>query len=411
MKVLSVHNFYHISGGADRCFFDLNEMLKLKNHEVIPFSTEDHRNLFSIYSKYFVPQLDFCISRRNLGQMKSLLSMIYSVSSKRAMEKLIGQVHPDVGHLHNIYGRISPSILPVLKNRRIPIVHTIHDFKYICPNHRLFANGSICEDCKGGKYYRAIIKKCSHGSALFGAALALECYLHRYLGLYNKYIDAFIAPSNFMKEKLVEHGMDARKVFILPNFINIGNSGNYLEPTIDGIFVGSLNREKGVEVLFRSLSRLRGGRFKIIGDGYMRNILERRMKDEIAPDGPSIEFTGHLNTESLKREISQSMMVIVPSLWYENSPMTILEAFAQGKPVIGSRIGGIPELVKEGETGLLFEAGNSLSLAEKIFEMLSNVDRTNEMGRNARRWVKENRNPENYYQRLMCIYDKIGVKI
>lgn len=410
MRILSVHNFYYITGGADRCFFELNELLASRGHEVIPFSTKNPKNVHSIYEKYFVGELDFDISRRSLGQIKSLLNMMYSFSSKRALRKLINEAHPDVAHLHNIYARISPSILPLLKERNIPIVQTIHDYKYVCPNHAMFSKGSICDECKGGKYYRAFLRRCSHGSAVFSGVLALESYLHRRLNMYEKYIDAFIAPSKFMMDKLVEHGMDGRKIALLPNFINAGNSAAYLEPTIHGIYFGSLTAEKGVEVLIRSLTGLRGGRFKIIGDGYMKNILEKKVRKEVSSDGPSIEFTGHLAFEDLKREISRSVMVIAPSVWYENSPMTILEAFSQGKPVIGSRIGGIPELIKEGETGLLFEAGDSFGLREKILEMLANMDRAILMGKKARKWVKETRNPEDYFQGLMTIYDKIGVK-
>ena len=410
MRVLSIHNFYYVTGGSDRCFFDLNELLASKGHEVIAFSTKDPRNLYSDYQRYFSPQLDFDVSRKSLKQIKSFLNMLYSFSSKRSLENLINYIYPDVAHLHNIYGRISPSILPLLKKHHIPVVQTIHDSKYVCPNHRMFANGSICEECRGGQYYKAILKRCTHGSAVFGAALALEAYIHRWINIYDKYIDAFICPSFFLKDKLVGQGIDPRKVFVLPNFVSLPNSDNYLNPNIDGLYLGSLIPEKGVEVLIRSLSGLEGGRFKVIGDGYMKSFLKKIVREKVPSGGPSIEFTGHLNSQTLRKEISMTLMVIVPSVWYENSPMAILEAFAQGKPVIASRIGGIPEMVIEGETGLLFEPGNSFSLREKMSAMLSNRDRTIQMGKNAREWVRENRSPENYFRQLMSIYSKVGAR-
>jgi len=410
MRVLSVHNLFFVTGGADRCFFEINELLTSKGHEVIPFSTKNLKNVHSYYEKYFVREFDFDISARSIKQIRSLLNMMYSFSSKKALRKMIDETHPEVAHLHNIYSRISPSILHVIKKNKIPIVQTMHDFKFVCPNHAMFSNGSICEACRGGKFYKAFLKKCSHGSAMLSGVLALESYWHGWLKLYDKYIDAFIAPSRFMADKLAENGWDAKRIFVLPNFVRVIDSGVYSEANIDGMFLGSLIEEKGVEVLIRSLAGLKRGRFRVVGDGYLKETLERNIKNIIPVNGCAIEFAGHLNSERLKKEISMSLMVIVPSVCYENSPMAILESFSQGKPVIASRIGGIPEIVKEGETGLLFEAGDSLDLREKILEMLGNRDRAIQMGRNAREWVRVNRSPDNYFKELMSIYNKVGAK-
>lgn len=410
MNILAIHNSYHIAGGADRCFFELNELLRSQGNDVSLFSRKDSKNIFSSYSKYFAPELDFDLGKRRIRQIKSLMEMFYSVACKRGVERLIKRIRPDLVHLHNIYGRISPSILPILKREKIPIVQTIHDSKYACPNHRMFANGSICEACKGGRYYNAFLKKCSHGSGLFSAVLTLEAYFHRWLNYYDKYIDAFISPSIFMRRKLIEHGMDERKTYYLPNFVNIANVVRNSEPSFEGIYFGNLVVEKGVEVLIRAIARLKSGKFKIIGDGYMRNMFEKMAREIISVNAASIEFMGHLNLDRLREEISNSMMVIVPSIWYENSPMAVLEAFSEGRPVIGSRIGGIPEMIKEGATGLLFDPGDSNGLSEKIWEMLSDRERTVQMGRNAKKWVMENRNPEEYYEKLVGIYNKVRAR-
>jgi len=381
---------------------------------VIPFSTKHSRNLPSVYSEYFVPQMDFDVSQNNPSQIKSLVNMLYSTSAKRNLEKLLNHIRPDVAHLHNIYGRISPSILPVLNKHKIPIVQTLHDSKLVCPNHRMFANGSICEECKGGRFYKAIMKRCSYGSAVFGGILALESYLHRWLSIYQKHVDAFISPSMFLKDKLIEFGMDSEKIFVLPNFVRITDRDrkcNSLGPSVDGIYFGSLIPEKGVEVFIRSLVGLKNGTFRIVGEGYMRNVLETIVRDEIPAGGPSIKFAGHLDAEELRKEISISLMVIIPSIWYENAPMAVLEAFSQGKPVLGSRLGGIIELIKDGETGYLFQPGNPDDLREKMVLLLKDRSKTFEMGQKARMWVEKERAPERYYERLLEIYQKIGAKI
>jgi glycosyltransferase involved in cell wall biosynthesis len=413
MKILSIHNFYFISGGSDRCFFDLNQLLESKGHEVIPFSTKDPRNLPCAYSEYFIPQMDFDVSKTNLTQTKSLVNMLYSIPAKRNLEKLLNYIQPAVAHLHNIYGRISPSILPVLKKNKVPIVQTLHDFKLICPNHRMFANGSICEECKGGRFYQAVLKRCSYSSATFGLVLALESYLHHWLNIYQKHVDAFISPSNFLKNKLIEFGVDSEKIFVLPNFVRIKDpdaSFNSSEPSVDGIYFGSLIPEKGVEVFIRSVVGLKNGVFRIVGGGYLRNILGKMVNDEITKGGPSIEFVGHLGGERLRKEISNSLMVIVPSILYENAPMAVLEAFSQGKPVLGSRLGGISELIKDGENGYLFQPGNPDDLLEKMSFLLKDRSKAFEMGQKARMWVKKERAPEGYYERLLSIYQKVGVK-
>lgn len=379
---------------------------------MIPFSTKDPRNLPSEYSEYFVPQMEFDVSKKNAGQIKSLFNMIYSIPAKYNLEKLLNHIRPDVAHLHNIYGRISPSILPVLNKHKIPIVQTLHDSKLVCPNHRMFSNGSICEECKRGRFYKAILKRCSYGSAVLGAGLALEAYVHHWLNIYQKYVDVFISPSYFLKNKLVEHGMSPKKIFVLPNFMRISNKNSPpLTPVVDALYFGSLIPEKGVDVFIRSLRKLKGGRFQILGAGYMRDALERIAKDEVPQGGPTIEFVEHLDDIQLKKQISMSLMVIVPSKCYENAPMAILEAFSLGKPVVCSRIGGIPELISEGNTGVLFEPGNSESLYEKILELLSGRDKTLQMGRNAKQWVMKNRHPDLYFDQLMSLYNGAGVNI
>lgn len=408
MKILSVHNFYYITGGSDRCFFDLNRLLESKGHKVIPFSTKSPQNFPSEYADYFVPQMDFNISRRNFKQIRSFINMIYSFPAKRNIEELIRDTRPDVAHLHNIYGRISPSILPVLKKKGIPVVQTLHDHKLVCPNHRMFANGKICEECRGGKFYKTVVKRCSHGSALFGTALALEAYFHHWLRIYPKYVDAFISPSIFLKNKLVEHGMDSNKIYILPNFVTSSDSEMNLEPEVDGIYFGSLIPEKGVEVLIRSLIGLKEGKFRIVGDGPLKDNLKKIVKLEAKDYKITIEFTGHLKPDAVKKEVSKSLFVIVPSIWYENYPMSILEAFSNGKPVVGARIGGIPELIKDGEFGLLFQPGDAKDLREKIAILMGDRAKAIEMGQKAKKWVNTTRDPDHYYECLLGLYRKVG---
>jgi len=403
MKILMAHNWYFVGGGADRVYFETTKLLERHGHTIIPFSMKDERNYETEFKDYFVDRIDYSNIKPNLNNFKTALKMIYSIDAKKKIELLIQKTKPDIAHLHNIYGRLTPSILYALKKNNIPTIMTLHDFKIICPAYNMLRNGSICEICKGGKYYRCIITKCHKNSYLASLVYALEAYIYFWLKTYLKHVKYFITPSMFMKNKLIEFGIPKEKLVYIPNFVSfqsiipIYNSKSYL------LYSGKLLKTKGLATLLKAIKDLPDISLFIAGDGDMKEELEAYVKYNMLQN---IRFLGHLEENELHNVLKDSLFVILPTECYENAPMAVLEAFAHGKPVVGSNIAGIPELVIDGETGLLFEPGNYKQLKEKIEYFLSHPDKIIEMGRNARRKVEKEYNAELYYQRLMNVYQE-----
>lgn len=400
MKILMVNKFFYLKGGSEGVFFDEAELLRNKAHEVAFFSMNDERNFPTGYSKYFVTNIDYQNTKKFQGEIKGGLDILYSLEAKKKMEALLRYEKPDIAHLHNIHHQISPSILDVLVKYKIPIVMTLHDYKLVCSSFYMLLDGRPCERCMNGKYYQCFINKCTKNSYLKSLTNTIEMYLHhKILHIYDV-IDVFISPSRFLKEKLKEMGF-RREIVYLPNFIDTKDyelEYDFNERTI--CYLGRLSQEKG---LFTLLEAIKGvnAEFKIIGEGPLKESLELKVKNEGLVN---VEFLGYKSGEELKNEVKNSMIIVLPSEWYENNPIAVLEVFALGKPVIGSRIGGIPELIKDNETGLTFEPGSSKDLMAKILYLLHNPNEVVEMGRNARKFVEKNFNPEKHYQRLMEIY-------
>lgn len=397
------HNWYFVGGGADRVYFETTKLLEIHGHTVIPFSMKDERNYETEFKDYFVDRIDYSNIKPNLNNFKTAFKMIYSINAKKKIESLIQETKPEIAHLHNIYGRLTPSILYALKKNNIPTIMTLHDFKIICPAYNMLRNGSICEICKGGKYYRCIITKCHKNSYLASLVYALEAYIYFWLKTYLKHVKYFITPSMFMKNKLIEFGIPKEKLVYIPNFVSfqsiipIYNSKSYL------LYSGKLLKTKGLATLLKAIKDLPDISLFIAGDGDIKEELEAYVKYNMLQN---IRFLGHLEENELHNVLRDSLFVILPTECYENAPMAVLEAFAHGKPVVGSNIAGIPELVIDGETGLLFEPGNYKQLKEKIEYFLSHPDKIIEMGRNARRKVEKEYNAELYYRRLMNVYQE-----
>jgi len=322
------------------------------------------------------------------------------MEAKCKIERLIKLEKPDIVHLNNFAHQISPSILDVFRKHKISVVMTMHDYKMVCPAYSMFSNGKPCEKCKNGKYYQCFLKKCTKDSYIKSLLNTIEMYFHhKILHIYDT-IDVFISPSKFLMNKVRNMGFKEQIVF-LPNFVNIQDfqpSYEWQEESI--VYVGRLSYEKGLETLLNAIKKININ-LKIIGDGPMKESLKFKVKREKINNVVFLEYrTGN----ELKDEIRNSMAMVLPSECYENNPRSVIESFALGKPVIGARIGGIPELVKDGETGFTFEPGNVNDLRLKIERLLENPDKIIEMGKKARKFAEENFGQEKHYQRLMEIY-------
>lgn len=365
MRILQVNKFHYARGGADKYYLSLGEALTKAGHEVAYFSMKHPKNEPSSFSKYFVSRISF-----NEGTLKDKLKtpgrMIYSLEAKAKFKKLLADFKPDVIHIHNIYHQISPSILDVAKKAGIPVVMHVHDYKLICPNYQLFSHGQICESCKPHKYCQCVKKKCFKDSRAKSSLAALEMFIHHsVLKIYERGVDTFITPSNFMKEKLVSWGRSADNIKVITNPFDPQMS---LEPdekraTAEDylLYFGRLSEEKGLKVLIEAAA-LTGVKLKFAGTGPQMPELDALAKKI----NTSLEFLGFKGGEELKQIILKARAVIIPSIWLENMPLSLLEALNLGKVVIASNIGGIPEIIKDGDNGLLFKPGDVNDLAKTI---------------------------------------------
>ena len=399
MKILLVNKYFYLKGGAEYVLFETADLLRSKGHEVISFSMRHPRNIKSEYEKYFVSNVDYEKGGIN-NKIDYAIKLLYSFEAKRKIEELIKEEKPDIAHLHNVYHQISPSILYTLKKFDIPVIMTLHDYKMVCPSYSMLSDGKICEFCKDSNYYYCVLRKCVKESRLKSILNTCEMYLHhKILGIYNL-VDVFISPSMFLKNKVEEMGFRGNIVH-LPNFVNLCDYKPQYDWQEDSIvYFGRLSKEKGLFTLIDAMEGL-DLKLKIIGEGPSKQGLESRVKSWGLEN---IKFMGYKSEEELKDEIKKSMFIVLPSEWYENNPLTIIEGFSLGKPAVGARIGGIPELVKDNETGLTFELGNVDDLRAKIILLLKSPADIERMGRNARKMVDEKLNPEIHYEKLMEIY-------
>lgn len=408
MKNLQINNFHYLRGGSERYYLDVSKLLKTNGHQVIHFSMHHSENSRSDYSKYFVSHIDFAEKARNINVnngFKVIIRTIYSYETRKKLNNLIEVEKPDIVHLQNFHSQLSSSVLYSAKKFGLPVVWTVHDYEPICPNTVFFNGKGVCEDCKGGKYYKVITNRCKKKSLVASVMAATTFYVHRIANIY-KLIDYFITPSEFLRNKLVEYGFESKKIIHIPNFIDAGKIRPNYTYSDYFLYLGRLSREKGILTLLKAINSLQGStKLKIVGKGQ----LEEEIVDYIANNRLEnyIEMLGYQGGEELEDIIRKAMFVVVPSEWYENFPYAVLEAFAYGKPVIGTNIGGIPEQIDDGINGYLFKYKNTSELAEKIIYLIDNSEKIVEMGKKAREKVELKYNSQNHYEALMNLYRRL----
>ena len=406
MKILMVDKYHFIKGGAERYLFELTKILRQNGHTVLPFSMKHPDNFPSKYEKYFVDNIDYRLISSRQKWVKGFFiagRMIYSLHAKKRLEKLIEDERPDIAHIHMIDHQISPSILHVLKKHGIPVIQTVHTYKLVCPNYRLFNmhTKQICEKCLGGNYWYPAFEKCHMDSRVASALLGLETTIHKLMGIYEKNVDLFHVPSRFMGQKIACAKIGLKKIYHL--FYTIGLDSYRPNYGFDDylIYYGRLAKEKGVLTLIKAMTKINKLPLLIVGEGPHRDELVKYSQKKCLDN---ITFLGKKSGEELKSLVAKSRFVVVPSEWYDNSPLVIYESFALGKPVIGSNLGGIPELITHGETGLIFEAGDPDDLSEKILYILDHPKRNKQYGMAARKKAEEVFSPEFHYEKIITRY-------
>jgi glycosyltransferase involved in cell wall biosynthesis len=400
MRVLLVNKFFFLKGGSEASFFNTASILKKNGHIVSFFSMDHPENRQSPYAKHFVSHVDYEGPRSLSKTLKASLQILYSREARTKLERLLDEERPDVVHLHNIHHQISPSILFTLKKYDLPVIMTLHDYKMVCPVYTLISKGQICERCKNKNFYHCTVLRCSKNSLAKSLLNTLEMYLHHSLMHVYDSVDTFISPSLFLKTKLEDMGFKKRIVH-LPHFIDsdrFAPSYSWENPSL--VYFGRLSKEKGIFTLLQAIKGL-SVECRIYGDGPEKKNIIQWIADK---NLTNVQLCGHVSQERLKTEIQKAMFVVLPSEWYENSPFSVHESFALGKPVIGSRIGGIPEIVQDEKNGLTFEPGNAEDLRKNILYLLSNSERIRGLGENARCHVEKNYSPEKYYETLIKIY-------
>jgi len=330
--------------------------------------------------------------------------VIYSREARRKIEAVIERTQPDLVHIHGFIHEMSTSILPALKAAGLPVVQTLHDFKIVCPNSNFLSHGHICEACKGGKYYNMTRYRCKRGSLSASLLATVEMYFHETFRLYEPNIDLFISPSRFLADKVTEHGV-SKPIAVIPNFIQPDNFQALHESENYFVYVGRLAREKGIRTLLSAVQRVKTNAELIIaGSGEAEQDLRQFVQDN---NLINVRFVGHLDTADLSDLMQRAVCTVVPSELYENYSMTVIESLACGTPVIGARIGGIPEQVIHGVNGLLFEPGDAADLAEQLQRLLDDRAEALAMGRAGRERVESINDPESHYEQTMAAYRSI----
>jgi len=405
MKTLYINNYNYVRGGAESVFLAEADLMERNGNIVQIFSRKHPNNLPSKYDPFFPKEMATDSIKPTIAAIRSLLQIFYSLDAKNHLAKMLPEISVDVAHAHNIYGRLTTSVLDLLNKNNVPIVMTLHDYKIICPNYKLMHHGHICEDCKGNTYYMAPWNRCHKNSFFASSIYALETYFNYFFNKYRKNIRYFISPSIFLQKKLIDFGWSKQQIEYIPNFIEPIEFKPNFTPGNYFLYLGRLSSEKGLLTLIESFKKLTSDKasLKLVGGGPLRHQLETAAKST-----PQIQFAGYLSGKALKNVIRDALAIIVPSEWYENAPISILEAFAFGKPVIGSRIGGIPEMIDEGVNGYLFEPGSGGDLREKIELILSLSDKQiSEMGQAARQKVEREYSSDLHYERLMDLYNRV----
>jgi glycosyltransferase involved in cell wall biosynthesis len=351
MRILHVNKFFDFRGGAETYLHALMKRQEQAGHEVHALSTRNPANVASEDASRFVERHDFAQSEGPLKDTEKGAAFIWNVEARRAMTEAIHELAPDVIHLHNIYHHLSTSILGPIREARIPCVQTLHDYKLACPNYKMFTEGSPCERCKGGNYLEAVKHRCLSNSTAHNLLAAFEMGMTKVSQSYEKTVRTFICPSEFMADKMRSWGEPPSKFIVLPNPVESPEVA--VRPTSGvALYAGRLSPEKGIETLVRAAARVPEIRLRIAGIGPE----EERLKSLVKSLGAqNIEFLGFLRSPELQSERRRAGVLAVPSVWYENAPLAVLEAMAEGLPIMASRIGGLPELVTPDQNGWLVE--------------------------------------------------------
>lgn len=399
MKILLVNKFFYIKGGAETVYFQERSMLKQAGIEVIDFSMQHENNFPSDYADYFVSNVDYHTGNNLLGGVKTAVNFIHNAQACKKMQALLEKERPDIVHFHNIYHQLTPSIIKVARDFGCKTVLTAHDYKISCPSYAMLRDGKVCDACITGSVFNAFKYRCYEGSASKSLLLSLEATWQHIAKNYQA-IDVIISPSEFLKG-VIKHTLPHSRIDVIVNGIDDSQPLNDIEDLGYLLFVGRVSREKGIETLARAHQLMRNKiPLKIVGNGPVYN--------ELIKQFPEAEFLGYVQQgEGLDKLIKHARAIIVPSECNENCSMSVLEAMSFARPIVGSRIGGIPEQIRDGIDGALFEPGNAQELADVLDDLAANPEKAKQMGLNAHDRLCEKYAMRDHMAALLKLYDEL----
>jgi len=399
MKVLLVNKFFFIKGGAETVYFQERNMLKEAGVEVIDFSMQHEKNFPSDYADYFVSNVDYHKEGGLLAGVKTAISFIHNREACKKMQALLEQTRPEIVHFHNIYHQLTPALIKVARHFGCRTVLTAHDYKIMCPSYSMLRDGKVCDACVTGSVFNAFRYRCQEGSAAKSLLLSLEA-TWQYIAQNYQALDVIVSPSEFLRNELKRSLPDSR-IDVIVNGIDdshtpeAGADQGYL------LYVGRLSPEKGVPTLTRAHQLMRNKMpLKIVGHGPLY--------DEMVVDYPNAEFLGYVQQgPALDALIQNARAVVLPSECYENCSMAVLEAMSFARAVVGARIGGIPEQIRHGVEGLLFEPGNAQDLADALDVMAENPAQAHEMGLKGRVRLCQKYSLRKHMETLQSLYREL----
>lgn len=373
-RVLVVHNRYRLPGGEDAVVEAEAGLLRARGHAVETY-LRDNDEL------------------QDMGKVDALAQTLWSRRTSRDIARLVERFRPDVIHAHNTFALVSSSLYWAAARAGVPVVQTLHNFRLLCVQAMFLRGGRVCEDCIGRLPWRGVAHKCYRNSRPQSAALAAMLGVHRALGTYRDKVARYIALNEFCRRKFIEGGIPAARIAVKPNFVDVERPGD--GPRRGGLYVGRLAPEKGVETLLEALRELPGVAIDAIGAGP----LEAKVAAH-----PQLNRLGWLAQREICERMRGASYLVMPSIWYENFPRTLVEAYANGLPVVASRIGALAELVEHGRTGLLFEPGSAGDLARHLAWAEAFPAKMRAMGEAARERYEARFTPAANHAQLMAIY-------
>lgn len=380
LRILFAHSRYQQRGGEDEVVDAEIRLLRERGHEVRLYQRDNHEVAGN-------------------SAIRAALQSIWSASSWREMRDEIDDFRPSVIHVHNTFPVISPSIYWAAARERIPVVQTLHNFRLLCVQAMFLRNGAVCESCLGRFPWPGVARGCYRDSRAMSAVMAGMLGVHRTLNTYTGKVTRYIALNRFCREKFIAGGLPAERVCIKPNFVDVEKPPEVIRH--GALFVGRMSAEKGIDVLVEALRGMHGFVLSAIGTGPE----EDRLKVH-----PRVRFLGRQDQSGVLDAMRSAAYLVLPSIWYENFPRTLVEAFACGLPVIASRLGAMAEIVEHGKTGLLFDPNSPVALTNALRWAEGHAEEMREMGRQARQVYEQRYTPQRNYSELIDIYKQAIVE-